>query len=127
MDTTNELKQLTDKPVYFRKHPQARERTDLISIDGELQQTLNRCAGVITYNSNSGVDALIAGVPTMASDIGSMAWPVASKSLEQLLEFNYPDRMQWLNNLAYTQWTIDEVMDGSAWKHLWRRVDALDT
>jgi hypothetical protein len=31
-----------------------------------------------------------------------------------------PPREQWLNDLAYTQWTLEELKSGEAWKHLFR-------
>lgn len=114
-----ELKSRTQKPVYFRPHPLSRaSHASLPTLDGELDIQLRRACGVATYNSNSGVDAALAGVPVMAQDEGSMVWDISAHSISELMEFNYPDRAQWVYNLAYTQWTLEEMSDGTAWKHL---------
>lgn len=106
-------------PVYFRAHPLSLGNPTCIpTIDGPLETCLREAAGVVTFNSNTGVDAALAGVPIMCADRGAMAWDVAAHSLEQLLDFHYPDRVQWAYNLAYTQWTADELSNGSAWRHI---------
>ena len=116
---TDELLEKTDKPVYFRAHPLSRQYVSgLSTMEGELHIALRNACGVVTYNSNSGVDAILAGVPTMAQDRGSMAWGVCAKSVNQLIDYTYSDRTQWAYNLAYTQWTLDELTDGTAWNHL---------
>ena len=116
---SGELLEKTDKPIYFRAHPLSRKYIDCLStMDGDLHVALSNACGVITYNSNSGVDAILAGVPTMAQDRGSMTWGVCAKSVNQLIDYAYPDRNQWAYNLAYTQWTLDELKDGTAWGHL---------
>jgi len=117
-----ELIKRTDKPVYFRPHPLARQESNVLPIlKGPLKESLRHAAGVVTFNSNSGVDAVIAGAPVMVGNRGSMAWSVAAKTVDQLINFNFPGRMQWLYNLAYTQWTLDELTDGTAWGHLCKR------
>jgi hypothetical protein len=116
---TDELLEKTDRPVYFRPHPLSRQYVNgLSTMDGDLSTALSGACGVITYNSNSGVDAMLAGVPTMAQDRGSMIWGVCAKSVNQLIDYAYPDRSQWAYNLAYTQWTLEELKDGTAWNHL---------
>jgi hypothetical protein len=116
---TDELLEKTDMPVYFRPHPLSRQYGSGLSImNGSLSDALSGACGVITYNSNSGVDAILSGAPTMAQDRGSMTWDICAKSVNQLLDYDYPDRSQWAYNLAYTQWTLDELKDGTAWNHL---------
>lgn len=113
----------TDKPIYFRPHPKTRQLSPKglkapILGGMSLEQSFKRAAGVITYNSNSGVDAALSGVPVLTQDIGSMAWPVGAKTINELIDFNYPDRTQWAYNLAYAQWTAEELKSGEAWEHL---------
>lgn len=116
---SDELMEKTDKPVYFRAHPLSRKYIDCLqTMEGELSVALSNACGVVTYNSNSGVDAILSGVPTMAQDRGSMTWGVCAKSVNQLIDYTYPGRAQWAYNLAYTQWNIDELIDGTAWNHL---------
>ena len=32
--------------------------------------------------------------------------------------YYYPDRTEFCNKIAYSQWTMDEMKSGEAWKHL---------
>jgi hypothetical protein len=53
-------------------------------------------------------------------DPGSMAWDVTEHDLSRIEFPIKPDRDQWAANLAYTQWTMDEMARGWAWAHLFR-------
>ncbi len=69
----------------------------------------------VTYNSNLGVDAVLAGVPTVAMDEGSMAWPVAGHGVSVVVR---PPRNKWAQAMAWTQWTLPEIASGEAWAAL---------
>lgn len=113
-------------PVVFREHPQAIKRgvnrtvPGTVKSIGSLEEDLSGAALVITYNSNTGVDAVIAGIPTIVCDQGSMAWNVrcASSAHEpgqpiSDLEFIEPaNREAWAYNLAWCQWTLEEIATG---------------
>jgi hypothetical protein len=106
--------------VFLRPHPLAPpERRVKIpeAIPGPFDLVVRGFDLVVTYSSNSGVDAMLAGVPVVAMDQGSMVWPIASRSLDsvQLCE---PDRQTWLDRLAWCQWLPEEVAAGDAWDHL---------
>ncbi len=75
---------------------------------------------VVTFNSNSAVEAVIGGVPAVAMDTGSMAWPVTAHALEDALSPVRCDREQWTSDLAYAQWNLEEMRSGEAWAHLSR-------
>lgn len=106
----------------FRPHPQAVRRNNrqgeptAPSIGGSLAQALAGAAVAVTYNSNAGVDAALAGVPVIACDEGAMAWPVAAHGLDHTLIT--PDRDDWLGRMAWRQWTFDEIASGLAWEHV---------
>lgn len=69
---------------------------------------------VVTFNSNTGVEASFAGVPTIATDIGSMAYEVASHSVAEMLR--RPDRETWAARLAWKQWRREEMASGYCWE-----------
>jgi hypothetical protein len=108
-------------PVYFRAHPMQKmaDKVDVPHHKGTLEEALAGAAAVIAWNSNSLVDAVLVGVPVIAGDKGSMAWPVAAHEIGD--ELIRPDRTQWLHDLAYCQWTHEEIASGEAWAHLSRR------
>lgn len=119
----SEIKEITDIPIWFRPHPNGRKNYDLTGLAGyklgKLEEDLERALKVVTFNSNSGVDAVINGVPVIAMDRGSMVYEVAQNDIR--IENELFDRTQWLNDLAYKQWTMKEIAKGEAWEHLKRR------
>jgi hypothetical protein len=112
--------------VLFRPHPVAVRKGGAFHVDGRIstngfiKQDLRIAKAVVTFNSNTGVDAIIAGVPTIAMDCGSMVWGMAGHSLGQLADLPMPNRKAWAASLAYSQWTHEELADGSAWRHIKR-------
>lgn len=96
-------------PVKFRPHPLAYRRGPVRPVpgtemaEGDLAQTLVGAAVVVTFNSNLGVDALLAGKSATCADSGSMIWGVS-----------WACREQWAHRLAWKQWSIDEIRSGEA-------------
>ena len=119
--TVRDLKELSKRPIVFRHHPLA----PLPLPEGckpakkTLLEDLENAHCVVTFNSNSGVEALINGVPVVVKDAGSMLWNLAPISFHVVRTF-LPKREQWAYNLAYCQWTPQEMKNGEAWRHLLR-------
>lgn len=95
--------------IIFRPHPLAARRGGIDRIDGAetstrtLKDDLRGARKVVTYNSNSGVDAWLAGRYATCENEGSMIYGLQLKNREQ-----------WAHRLAWRQWTIDEIADGTA-------------
>lgn len=109
--------------VKFRAHPEAERRGLLaggvladLKLSGSLEDALSGAAVVVTMNSNTGVDAALAGAPTIACDHGAMAWPVVAKGIDA--ELVTPDRTDWLRRLAWRQFALEEIASGDAWEHI---------
>lgn len=104
-------------PVHFRPHPEAIKKGHRQIVRGTdrsrgtLDEALAGAALVITYNSNSAVDAVLAGKPTIAGDKGSMAWPVTGHAINDIVT---PDREPWAHELAWRQWQLEEIKSGKA-------------
>ncbi len=109
--------------VMFRPHP--RDPTaapdGAYALLGSLEGALSGAGLCITWNSTSGVDAVLSGVATIAIDRGSMAWEVALH--EMVSGMVRPDRAAWAARLAWTMWSDDEISGGEAWEHLKRKFD----
>jgi hypothetical protein len=116
------IRSYSSRRIKFRPHPKALSAFSILDgaelSVGPLAEDLKTAHCVVTYNSNSAVEALLEGVPVFAHDKGSMCWELANKSLLSVDVPNKPDRTQWLNNLAYSQWTPAEMSNGETWKHL---------
>ncbi|MCD4511773.1 hypothetical protein LQT97_11035 [Brucella pseudogrignonensis] len=114
---TDMLRRAGHKVVY-RPHPQA----DTATPDGaacsrrDLKSDLSGATFVVTYSSTTAVEAILEGVPACVEDAGSVAYPMASHHIDEPLR--RPDRTQWCHDLAWRQWTLEELRDGSAWRHL---------
>lgn len=117
----------TGRKVLFRPHP--RMRTNVRAQYGIPQHlyapnSFEECCVLakcfVTWNSTSAVDALVQGVPVIVMDRGSIAWGLALHSLFETDYLIYPDRTQWSHDLAYTQWTPEEMRSGLVWRHLTR-------
>ena len=141
LSVVTELQKKSDLPVHVRPHPgsigQQQEEQWLESVRKDLPATvfwdtrkmpfkeaMKECKLCVTYNSGAGVDAALLGVPIMACNAGSFAWDVA---LHQPGQWNVstpytPDREQWLNNLSYVEWNLEEIAQGLPWEHLRHRL-----
>lgn len=99
----------------FRPHPNSG------CPERPLAQDLAGAQFIVTFNSNTGVDATLAGVPAVAEDEGAMIWPIAAHDFRNI-DYEGGDRIPWAHDLAWCQWRIDEIASGEAWNVLQRVV-----
>lgn len=111
--------------VYFRPHPRQKDPEEVYGVPKrvwapwkKLPEVLSHARVAVTWNSTTGVDAAIAGVPVVTCDKGAMAWPIAAHGLDA--PPRYPSRRSWLAGIGYAQWTLKEMMEGAPWRHLTR-------
>lgn len=110
------------KPVYFRPHPDSfTYQVKHKILGGDLDTALAGAAAVWIWNSNSGVDALLAGTPVVAFDKGAMCYDYAEKTIGTIPIKQPVDQL--VNQLAWCQWTTAEIENGTAWDHLKKRYD----
>lgn len=115
--------------VRFRPHPRMFERWEdygikerLIDPCRKLHDALDWAQCVVVWNSTSGIDAVIRGVPVIAFSRNAMVRPLSSSTQLEMKHLSYPDRKNFFAKLAYSQWTREEMRSGLPWKHLLRRV-----
>lgn len=87
-----------------------------------LKNDLDRAFLTVVYNTNACVESVIKGIPVYASNMGAMSWEVSNQSKDIITDLATPERQQWANNIAYCQWTLEELRNGKAWKHLRKSV-----
>ena len=136
------IRKITDRPIVIRTHPAHNiKETDefykfiiesmiigkiqnvTISLGKEktLDDDLKSAYCCVAYTSGSAIDSILKGIPVLATDPGNFAWPISSNYIENIENLKKADGVevqQWLNNLAYSQWTIEEMKEGKPWKHL---------
>jgi fructose-specific component phosphotransferase system IIB-like protein len=130
--TIKHVQKFSDRPIVVRFHPGdkkilehkrtlARFRMKKVSISNNVSitQDLNNAHAVINYNSSPAVAAAIEGVPVFVLDPErSQAAPVAHHGLAKLENPQEFDREKWVQQMAQMHWTLDELKDGTAWRHL---------
>lgn len=108
-------------PVHFRPHPDCAKKGIKQIIPGTkpstgtLEEALAGAKFSIAYNSNSCLDSILAGVPCVAGDKGTMAWELCSKSVNNII---YPDREKIVHAIAWKQWSPEELQEGIPLKGL---------
>lgn len=86
--------------------------------DKKIEDILPLCKYTIAFNSNVGVDSILAGVPTVSIDEGSMVYHISGHDIFKPIFPSQETRLQWAYNIAYSQWTNKEIMEGLPHKHL---------
>jgi len=111
--TVNTIKKYTDRPVVVRERAKQR----IARLTDTLEQSLsNDVHALVTFNSVAATESVFFGVPvfTLAPNA---AQPVGLQDLSKIEDPYYPSndkRYAWACHLAYGQFHINELTDGSA-------------
>lgn len=109
-------RQHKSKPVRFRPHPVGFSyEVPHSHTQGTLAEDLAGARAMWCWNSNSAVDALLAGVHTVTFDKGSVVYEYTAHDLQTTVT---PARVHMVNALASAQWQCAEIASGEAWEHL---------
>lgn len=130
--TVTQIRKFSDRRIVIRFHPGdknilnhkrmlARYRLPnvIVSHQENILQDFTTAQCVINYNSSPAVAAAIEGVPVIVLDPErSQAADVSHHSLSDIENLKEFDREKWIHKMAQMHWTLDELKDGTAWKHL---------
>jgi hypothetical protein len=135
--TVREIARHTARPILIRPHPMTSDR-DLAGFRhlsglregvtlqspprGPMARSLEGAWVTVCHSSGAAIDSLLAGVPAITTSEASMAWPVTGHDLAQVDRPRMMAREQWLHDLCYAQWTVDEIREGPVWSRLRARV-----
>ncbi len=72
----------------------------------------------VTYNSNTMIASLAHGVPVFCDKINSAAAPISETDFSKIETPKYGDRIALFSSLAYNNWTLQEMTNGTAWRML---------
>jgi len=133
MQTYREIRKHTDRPIVFRPHPRCRlphielglkhvYRQEPVKIGGsydDFDMGFDNVHCTISWSSNPGIHSIINGVPAFVGT-SSLAYPVANDIdfLQDIENPVMPERQEWLNDYAYTEWTLEEIAQGIPLKRL---------
>ncbi len=124
--TVEQLKNLTKRRIIVRPHPR---NPFTVKISNVLQEQPRKIPDtyddfnifygyhcVINHNSGPAVQALIQGVPVIC-DSTSLAGELSNK-IENLENLQYFPREEWFLKICHTEWTVDEIRQGTPIKRL---------
>lgn len=122
--TIASIRQHTDRPIVVRPHPRYRlgrinhvceiqqpQRMANTYDDYNIAKSVKRAWALVNHNSNPGVTAVLHGTPAFVGT-SSIAGPVANLDFSKIENPLRPDRTQWVNDLAWTEWTTEEISQG---------------
>jgi hypothetical protein len=119
------LRKLCDRPVVYRPKPSWKEAQPIRGTRFSRQpESINAAlAGawaMVTNGSNACFEAVLAGVPVIVLG-DAVARPLSSTRLGDIEAPRLAGDAEverWLGNIAYCQWTIEEMAAGAAWNHV---------
>ena len=131
MDTITFIQAQTKRPIIFRPHPRCPlphiekefknvKRQDPRQIYGtydDFDMRFDNIYATVSWSSNPGVHSIIEGVPAFTGP-SSLAFDVAEQNLRNIETPLYGDRTQWLNDYAWTEFTVEEISQGIPHKRL---------
>lgn len=118
----SEIRKHTQRPILYRPKPSWRDARGIPGTNFDdparnLELSLNGCHAVVTHHSNVAIDALAFGVPAFVWDGAAAA--VCPRDLSQIeAPPKVRHREKFLGNLAWCQWSVEEMINGSMFKHL---------
>jgi len=131
MNTIEQLQIHYDYPIIFRPHPRCRlenierqyknvyrqEPKRLANTYDDYDMSFDNIKFTVSWSSNPGIHSILNGVPAFTSPY-SLAFDVACPHLLMVDTPHMPDRQQWLNDYAWTEFTIEEIRNGLPLKRL---------
>lgn len=134
-----EIRRHTEKPIVIRPHPRnsvglntskyknvkivTPQRDRSTYDDTDLAERLKSAWAVVSHSSNPAMTAVFSGIPVYVSE-ASLSYEVGNMSYENINNPNMPDRQEWANKLAYTEWWTDEIAQGLPWARIKNRLES---
>jgi hypothetical protein len=115
-DIIDKIKKNSDRPIRIRYRPEPRADRLISNTFKDFIKNDTFC--VVGYSSNALVEAAMCDIPTIS--LGHSAtkslYDTPLEDLEKLRPVNSDQKQSWLNHLAYSQFTRDELQCGLAWE-----------
>lgn len=125
METIENIQAHTDRSIVFRPHPRCPlphiehefknvRRQDPMKLNGtydDFDMNFDNVWATVSWSSNPGIHSVLNGVPAYVGP-SSLAWDVSIKSLTNIETPPISSREQWLNDYAWTEFTVEEISQG---------------
>ncbi len=114
--TVNDIKKFSDRPIKIRNRPEPRADRLVTNTFKDFIKDDTFC--VVGYSSNALVEAAMCDIPVVA--LGHSAtkslYKTPIENIENLKPVDVDQKQSWLNHLAYSQFTREELLSGLAWE-----------
>jgi len=133
-----EIRKYTDRPIVIRPHPRNHVTLDIKKFknvkvvspqrdnktydDTDLTERLKSAWALVSHSSNPAITAVMHGIPVYVSE-SSLSYDVGNNSYKNINNPKMPERQQWANKLAYTEWWPDEIEQGIPWQRIKKRLE----
>ena len=133
MNTIETIQKYSDRPIVFRPHPRCKldaiehqyrnvyrqEPRKITGTYDDFDMGFDNIWATVSYSSNPGIHSILEGVPAFVST-HSLAYDAANDIdfLHDIENPVCPDRTQWLNDYAWTEFTVEEIAEGLPLKRL---------
>jgi hypothetical protein len=115
-ETVGKIKSFTDRKIKIRKRPEPRADRVVSNTFKDFIKDDTFC--VVGYSSNALVEAAMHDIPVIA--LGHSAtkslYNYQLQDIEKIKPAYLSDKQAWLNHLAYSQFTREELLSGLAWE-----------
>lgn len=117
-----DIRRHSSRPIIYRPKPSWRdarpiEGTVFDREDRPIERHFPRIHAVVTHHSNAAVEALAGGLPAFCWE--GVASTMSLQDLSRIESPHRPDgRAQWLNDIAWCQWSPAEMEAGACWQYL---------
>ena len=134
----NEIRLYTTRPILVRPHPRNQlqfKESDFQNVkvrmpkkdhrtydDTDFKATLERTWAVVNHSSNPAMEAVISGIPVFVSE-SSLCHDVGNIKLNDINTPAMPNRVQWAQQMSYTEWFKDEIEHGLPWARIKNRLE----
>ena len=138
-DTIAAVRMHTDRKIVVRPHPRANcnitkkfknvefkvpQRLPSTYDSYDFESALKNAWAVVNWNSNPSTVAALKGIPVFVGP-DSLSAPVGNLDLANIEKPVTPDRTQWANDLAYTEWSTEEISNGHPLDRLTEKLTSL--
>mgnify|MGYP001213654239 FL=1 len=126
-NTLQTLRANTDRQIDIREKPyNPTVATDHVGATVKIDKPTTHAGEInwsdyfatVTFNSNTMIASLANGVPVFCDPIASAAAPISETDFTKIETPQYGDRVALFSSLAYNNWSLQEMQDGTAWRML---------
>ncbi len=120
-----EIQKYTDRKIIYRPkpsevNPKPIDGTILSQSHENVKDIISRSWCIVTHHSNVAVDALLLGIPAIC--YGGAASCTLKSKIKDVETPDYIDREQFFHNLAYCQFSLQEMTTGECWGYIKNKV-----